>query len=116
MGRDAEVDCHEDDTAQHGRAEDAASRCRHQGNGDVDDYLASVVRADEMAEQALAGECVFLEVGEVPVALILLEPSGGEENEGQDNAPCQQDGEFARRPRRQDGGLEACQPRKRGQR
>ena len=62
----------EEEGTQKGWVEDVAARCSRSGEADIDEAFACIVRADDVAEEALGRERVLFETSEMFMRLLLL--------------------------------------------
>lgn len=102
-GRRPQIRHHKRQAANHGPAEPAACRRGHKRNGEVNETLAGVVRADEELEEARGGQRVLFQARKVPVALILLGPSPKVNGHGRGHARGEDAQRVLRLPRLEDG-------------
>ncbi len=74
QGSRTQIRQHKDGAAGNRPVEESVLRRRNKCNGEVDDALAGVVRADEELKQALIGQSVLLQRRQLGMALMLLRP------------------------------------------
>lgn len=79
FGRRTEIDNHEYQSPEDSGIQEFARRSSCDGDAQIDEALAGVVRADNLLEPSFTWQSVFLQACQVGMALALLQPTHHEQ-------------------------------------